>query len=67
MDGGYTVVNRMRQGKKVIVHGDGTSLWVLTHHRDFAKGFVGLLGNPHAHWRRVSHHFGRAFELEWDF
>jgi nucleoside-diphosphate-sugar epimerase len=48
MDGGYTVVNRMRQGKKVIVHGDGTSLWVLTHHRDFAKGFVGLLGNRHA-------------------
>jgi len=44
----YTVVNRMRQGKKVIVHGDGTSLWTLTHHRDFAKGFVGLLGNPSA-------------------
>jgi nucleoside-diphosphate-sugar epimerase len=37
----------MRAGKKVIVHGDGTSLWTLTHHRDFAKGFVGLLGNPH--------------------
>ncbi len=48
LDGGYTIVNRMRQGKKVIVHGDGTSLWVLTHHRDFARGFVGLLGNPHA-------------------
>lgn len=48
MDGGYTVVNRMRQGKPVIVHGDGTSLWVLTNHRDFAVGFVGLLGNPHA-------------------
>jgi nucleoside-diphosphate-sugar epimerase len=48
LDGGYTVVNRMRQGKKVIVHGDGTSLWVLTHHKDFARGFVGLLGNPHA-------------------
>jgi len=48
MRGRYTVVNRMRQGKKVIVHGDGTSLWVLTHHRDFAKGFVGLLGNNHA-------------------
>jgi nucleoside-diphosphate-sugar epimerase len=46
--GGYTVVNRMRQGKKVIVHGDGTSLWVLTHHSDFARGFVGLLGNHHA-------------------
>ncbi len=48
LDGGYTVVDRMRAGKKVIVHGDGTSLWTLTHHRDFAKGFVGLLGNPHA-------------------
>jgi nucleoside-diphosphate-sugar epimerase len=48
MDGGYTVVNRMRQGKKVIVHGDGSSLWTLTHHRDFAKAFVGLLGNSHA-------------------
>ncbi len=46
--GGYTVIDRMRKGKKVIVHGDGTSLWVMTHHRDFAKGFVPLLGNPHA-------------------
>lgn len=48
MHGHYTIVNRMRTGKKVIVHGDGTSLWTLTHHRDFAKGFVGLLGNHHA-------------------
>lgn len=48
MDGGYTVVNRMRQGKPVVVHGDGTSLWVLTHGRDFARAFVGILGNPHA-------------------
>jgi len=46
--GGYTVVDRMRRSKKVIVHGDGSSLWVLTHHRDFAKGFTGLLGNNHA-------------------
>lgn len=46
--GGYTVVDRMRKGKRVIVHGDGTSLWVLTHHRDFARGFIGLLGNSHA-------------------
>ncbi len=46
--GGYTVVRRMKAGQKVVVHGDGTSLWTLTHHRDFAKGFVGLLGNPHA-------------------
>jgi nucleoside-diphosphate-sugar epimerase len=48
MDGGYTVVHRMRQGKKVLVPGDGTSLWVLTHHKDFAKGFVPLLGNNRA-------------------
>lgn len=47
-DAGYTVVARMRAGKKVIVHGDGTSLWTLTHNSDFAVGFVGLLGNPHA-------------------
>ncbi|MGC9522891.1 MAG: SDR family oxidoreductase [Anaerolineae bacterium] len=43
--GRYTVVDRMRKGKPVVVHGDGTSLWVLTHHRDFAKAFVGLLGD----------------------
>ncbi len=48
MEDQYTVVDRMRKGKKVIVHGDGTSLWVLTHHRDFAVGLVGLLGNVHA-------------------
>jgi len=47
-DGGYTVLDRIRRGEKVVVHGDGTSLWVLTHHRDFAKGFTGLIGNPHA-------------------
>jgi nucleoside-diphosphate-sugar epimerase len=46
--GGYTCVARMRLGKAVVVHGDGTSLWTLTHHRDFAVGLVGLLGNPHA-------------------
>jgi nucleoside-diphosphate-sugar epimerase len=44
----YTVINRMRHGKKVIVHGDGTSLWTLTHHKDFAVGLVGLLGNDRA-------------------
>lgn len=47
-DGGYTIVARMRAGKPVVVHGDGTSLWTMTHHRDFAVGFLGLLGNPHA-------------------
>ncbi len=48
LHGGYTMLARMREGKRVIVPGDGTSLWVLTHHDDFAKGFNGLLGNPHA-------------------
>jgi len=46
--GGYTMVDRMRKGQKVLIHGDGTSLWVLTHHKDFAVGLVGLLGNSHA-------------------
>ncbi len=45
---GYTILRRMLAGKPVIVHGDGTSLWVLTHHRDFARAFVELLGNPAA-------------------
>jgi nucleoside-diphosphate-sugar epimerase len=47
-DGGWTVVERMRRGREVVVHGDGTSLWTLTHHVDFAKAFVGLLGHPQA-------------------
>ena len=47
-DYGYTVVDRMRKAQPVIVPGDGTSLWTLTHHADFAKGFVGVLGNSHA-------------------
>ena len=44
-DGGWTVVDRMRRGVEVLVPGDGTSLWTLTHHRDFAHAFVGLLGH----------------------
>jgi nucleoside-diphosphate-sugar epimerase len=58
LKGGYTTIDRMRKGKKVIVHGDGTSLWVLTHHRDFAKAFVGLLGNNHS--------IGEAFQITSD-
>jgi len=46
--GGYTTITHMRQGKPVVVHGDGTSLWTMTHHTDFAKGFVGLMGNSRA-------------------
>ena len=44
----WTVIDRMKRGQKVIVPGDGTSLWVLTWNADFAKGLVGLLGNPRA-------------------
>jgi nucleoside-diphosphate-sugar epimerase len=47
-DGGWTVIDRMRRGREIVVHGDGTSLWTLTHSRDFATGFVGLLGHPQA-------------------
>lgn len=46
--GSYQVLRRMLDGKKVIIHGDGTSLWTMTHNRDFADGFVGLMGNIHA-------------------
>lgn len=46
--GSWQVVRRMLAGKPVIVHGDGSSLWTLTHAKDFARGFVGLMGNTHA-------------------
>ncbi len=46
--GGWTDVARMRAGKPVVVHGDGTSQWTLTHSDDFAVAFVGLLGHPAA-------------------
>ncbi|MCQ6272531.1 NAD-dependent epimerase/dehydratase family protein [Pseudarthrobacter sp. R1] len=48
MVGGWTDIHRMRAGFPVMVHGDGTSLWTLTHSKDFAKAFVGLLGRPQA-------------------
>ena len=46
--GSWSVVKRMLEGKPVIIHGDGASLWTMTHNSDFAKGFVGLMGNLHA-------------------
>lgn len=46
--GSYAVIKRMLEGKPVIIHGDGTTLWTLTHNSDFAKAFIGLLGNVHA-------------------
>ena len=54
----YTAVDRMRRGKKVIVPGDGSSLWVITHNSDFAFGLVGLLGHPQA--------IGHAFHITSD-
>ena len=56
--GGWTIVDRMRKGKPVIVHGDGSSLWVMTHHRDFARGFTPLMGNSRA--------IGEAFHITSD-
>ena len=46
--GSWQVLKRMMEGKPVIVHGDGSSLWTLTWNEDFARGFIGLLGNPKA-------------------
>jgi nucleoside-diphosphate-sugar epimerase len=46
--GSWQVLDRMLKGKPVIIHGDGTSLWTLTHARDFARAFTGLMGNAHA-------------------
>jgi nucleoside-diphosphate-sugar epimerase len=54
----YTVVDRMRRGRKVIVPGDGSSLWTITHNTDFAKGLVGLLGQEQA--------IGHAFHITSD-
>jgi nucleoside-diphosphate-sugar epimerase len=48
LTGGWTDIARMRAGQPVVVHGDGTSLWTLTHSSDFAKALVGLLGLPQA-------------------
>lgn len=60
----YSLIDRMRKGKEIVVNGDGTSLWTITHNTDFAKGFVGLFGNDKA--------IGEAFHitqdevLDWD-
>jgi nucleoside-diphosphate-sugar epimerase len=54
----FTIIDRMRRGKKVAIPGDGTSLWVLTHNSDFAKGLLGLLGNAAA--------IGEAFHITSD-
>jgi len=73
----YTVIDRMKRGRQVIVPGDGTSLWVLTWNGDFAKGFLGLLGNPKAigeayhitsdevlTWNQIYREVGRALGVD---
>lgn len=56
--GSWQVLKRIIEGKPVIIHGDGTSLWTLTHNSDFAKGYCGLVGNIHA--------IGQAFHITSD-
>jgi len=58
LPGDWTVIDRIARGAEVIVPGDGTSLWTLTHADDFAQGLVGLLGNPRA--------IGEAFHITSD-
>ena len=60
----FTIIDRMRKGGTVIIHGDGTSLWTITHSQDFAKGFVGLMGNMQA----IGHSFHITSEelLNWN-
>ena len=78
-DGGWTIIDRMRRGKPILVPGDGTSLWVLTHHDDFARAFIELLGNPQTvgdsfhitsdevlKWNDIARTLGRAAGVEAD-
>lgn len=76
-DEGYTIIDRMLKGKPVVVPGDGTSIWTLTNHRDFAKGLVGILNHQEAMnnvfhitsdewltWNQIYTILGRAFGVE---
>jgi nucleoside-diphosphate-sugar epimerase len=54
----WTLVDRIRKGKKVLIHGDGNSLWTMTHNSDFAQAFIGLIGNIQA--------IGHAFQITSD-
>lgn len=77
LEGGWTTLDRIRRGAPVVIHGDGTSLWTLTHARDFARAFAGLLGNAHAlgsavhitgdevlTWDAIAREFGSALGVE---
>jgi len=62
--GCYTLADRLKRGAPIIVHGDGASLWVVTHADDFGRGFLGLLGN----WQALGHAFQITSDevLTWD-
>ncbi|WP_019637491.1 SDR family oxidoreductase [Paenibacillus fonticola] len=62
--GSWQVAKRMLENKPVIIHGDGTSLWTMTHNSDFAKGFIGLMGNIHAIGESV--HITSDESVTWD-
>jgi nucleoside-diphosphate-sugar epimerase len=75
----YTVIDRMKRGEKIVVPGDGTSLWVFTWNADFAVGFLGLFGNEKAigeafhitsdevlTWNQAYEEVGRALDLEFN-
>jgi nucleoside-diphosphate-sugar epimerase len=75
----YTIIERIRRGKKIIVPGDGESLWTMTHNTDFARALVGLLGNTEAagesfhitsdevlSWNQISEMIAAAAGLEAD-
>ena len=75
--GSWPVLKRMMEGKPVLVHGDGSSLWTLTWNEDFASGFIGLLGNPKAigetfqimsdeqlTWDQIYHCVGNALHIQ---
>lgn len=75
--GGWTVLGRMRAGKPIVVTGDGSSLWTITHARDFAVGFVGLLdraeaigeaihitGDEAPTWNQIAHELAAAAGVE---
>ncbi|MCL2426892.1 MAG: SDR family oxidoreductase [Oscillospiraceae bacterium] len=76
-NGSWQIAKRMLEGKPVIIHGDGTSLWTMTHNSDFADGFIGLLGNIHAigesvqitsdeslTWNQIYHSIANALGVE---
>lgn len=75
-DGGWTFVERLRQGRPVVVHDDGSTPWTLTHHRDLARGLVPLLGDPRTHgeaytltgdevltWNEIAHSLAEAADV----